>query len=207
MTPYSRKIPGFPRIGLLAAAVVGLLPHLAFAAAPGSDPDWPCQQPLVPSVSAAMVWDGPPLEGTGDWRSDPTVATLVAKLADKDLPVDQGKAAIDQFIHARTSNRQRSITQAFAGLLEENNRARTRVIDNIKMLAERQRGLADVISRLTAERDKAGVNADPELVDRWAFARRTYYAVQRTVGYACEMPAELDQRLGFYARELEAGLP
>ena len=45
-----------------------------------------------------------------------------------------------------------------------------------------------------------------ELIDRSTFAQRTYYEAQRTMRYACEIPAELDQRLGLYARALQAGL-
>ena len=43
----------------------------ALAAAAG-DRDWPCEQALVPEVAAAVVWDGPSVEGLGDrWAEDP----------------------------------------------------------------------------------------------------------------------------------------
>ncbi len=191
----------------LALAILCLLPRLAVAAPPGADPGWPCRQPLVTSVSAAMIWDGPPLDHIGDWRSEPAVSALVAKLASEDVSIDAGKAAIARFLRSRLANRRRSISRAFAGLLEESNQARMRAIDDIEMLGQRQRSLADVIAGLTAEKDKAGASAAPDLVERWNFARQTYYQAQRTILYACEMPAGLDQRLGVFARELRAGLP
>lgn len=197
--------PGFHRLSALFALC--LLPRFALAAAPNADPDWPCQQPLVPSVSAEMLWSGPPLDHVGDWHADSAVSALVAAITPTEVSADAGTAAIDQFLHSHPRHRQRSIQRAFIGLLEESNRERARVIDNIKMLAERQRGLADVISRLAAERDKAGKDVEPELVDRSNFAQRTYYSVQRTMRYACEMPGDLDRRLGLYAKALEAGLP
>jgi hypothetical protein len=191
--------PAFPAI-----LAVCLMVRSAAAAPPPADPDWPCQQPFVPSISAEMVWGGPPLDDAGNWRTDRTASALVAAIAPHEVSVEDGKAAIARFLRGHPPAR--TIKRAVVGLLDENNSARTRVQDHIKMLAERQRGLADVISRLTAERDKAGKDADPELVDRWTFAERTYNEVQRTMRYACEMPAELDQRLGLYAKALEAGL-
>jgi hypothetical protein len=189
-----------------AIAMLCLLPRIAGAAPPSADPDWPCQQPLVPAFSAAMVWSGPSLDDAKDWRTQPAVSALVAAIAPREIPVDTGKAIIARFLSRRQQNRTRAIKRAFVGLVEENNGARTRVIDYIKMLAERQRGLADVISRLTAERDKAGNDAPADLVQRWTFAQRTYYETQRTLRYVCEVPALLDQRLGIYAKALQAGL-
>lgn len=191
---------------VLAAAILCLLPRMIAAAPPSADPDWPCQQPLVPSVSLGMVWDGPPLDMVGDWRSEPAVAALVAAISPREISVDDGKAAIARFLRAPHPNRARSIKRAVAGLLEENNTARTRVIAQIKMLAERQRGLADTVSQLTTEWDKAGKDSDADLVERWTFTERTYYEMQRTMRYACEVPAQLDQRLGIYAKALQAGL-
>jgi len=37
------------------------------------DPDWPCQQRLVPNVTAAAYWNGT-LDMQGDWQADPEVS-------------------------------------------------------------------------------------------------------------------------------------
>ncbi len=193
---------------LLATAGLCLLAKAAVAAPPGAgaDPDWPCEQPLVPSVSAEMIWDGPPLADAADWRSESAVAALVGAISPRDVPVEDGTAAIGRFLRTVQSQRTRSIKRAVAGLLEENNAARTRVITYLKSLAERQRGLADKVAELAAERDKAGKDASPDLLAQWTLTQRTYYEMQRTMRYACEVPAQLDQRLGLYARTLQAGL-
>lgn len=191
---------------ILAIAAFCLLPRMAAAAPPSTDPDWPCQQPLVPIVSAEMVWSGPPLEGIGDWHSDDAAVALVTAISPREVPIDDGKAAIARFLRAHRPKRMLTIEHAVAGLVEESNNTRTRVIAQIKVLADRQRSLADIVSQLTAERDKAGKDADADLVERWTFTERTYYEMQRTMRYACEVPAELDQRLGLYAKALQAGL-
>lgn len=201
-----RKPTIFRPRSLALAALLCLAPCLTQAARPNLNPDWPCMQPLVPTVSAAMVWDGPPLDDAQDWRSDPAVAELVAAISPSGVSADDGKAAIDRFLQSHPRDHQRSVKRAFVGLLEESNQVRSRVIDDIKMLAERQRKLADIIARVTAERDQAGASADPELVQRWTFITRTYYEGEHALRYACEKPAELDQRLGIYAKTLETGL-
>lgn len=193
------------RLGLAVLAGLWLFPLATPAAPPNTDPDWPCQQPLVPSVSAAMIWDGPPLDDAADWRSDHDVSALVAAITPRTMSTEEGSAAIDRFLRDHPRNRAISARRAFVGVLEETNNMRARVIENIKMLAERQRGMAEIIGRLSAEKDKAGANPDPELVDRWTFVQRSYYQEQRTIRYACEVPAQLDQRLGAYARVLSAG--
>jgi hypothetical protein len=191
---------------VLAIVVTGLLPRTVAAAPSAADPDWPCPQPLVPTISAELVWSGPPINDAGEWRSEPAVAALVATLTPREISIDDGKAAISRFLRTRHANRTRSIKRAVAGLLDEANNARSRVIAQIKMLAERQRGLANIVSQLTAERDKAGKDASADLTERWTFTERTYYEMQRTMRYACEIPAELDQRLGAYVNTLQAGL-
>jgi len=62
-------------LAFVAAAKVHSAPPRA------EDPDWPCQQRLVPKLTAAAYWSGAVLEGIGDWRADPEIADLVRRLA------------------------------------------------------------------------------------------------------------------------------
>jgi anti-sigma-K factor RskA len=104
---------------------------------------------------------------------------------------------------------------AFAGLLDETNRQRSEVIQRIKALAERQRNLANLVARLTTELDQTPAPANPaspdaapraDLAQRLTFSSRAYNELQRTMRYACDVPGQLDARLGAYARALAAGL-
>jgi hypothetical protein len=75
----------------LAAALVAASAHAAPRAA---DPDWPCQQRLVPELTAAAYWRGPPLQGLGDWRADPEIAELVRRLSPRRVTTQEGLAKI-----------------------------------------------------------------------------------------------------------------
>jgi hypothetical protein len=196
---------------LLVAAGLLLGAAAAEAAAPGADPDWPCQQVMVPTLSAGMLWTGPAVDQAGDWHSDHEVAALVQRIVPGEVTAEQGEAAIDAFAKTLGADRARRLTLAFAGLLDETNRQRSEMIAHIKDLGERQRNLSRLIDRLATE-----LNAEPaagqsdaaraDLQQRWTFTSRTYAEVQRTMRYACDAPRTLDARLGAYARTLEAAL-
>lgn len=200
------------RIAAIGAAL-GLVSAVAVAAAVrGEDPDWPCQQRLVPSITAAAVWSGPTLEGIDEWHAEPRVAGLVARIAPRDVPTPEGEAAIKRFLEAAESERNRLATLAFAGLLEETNRQRADLIDRLKQFARRQHSIADIVARITAELRAIPPHSQGEAADRRAeleqrrsFTTRAFEEAQRTVRYACEAPLQLEARLGAYARALQAG--
>ena len=89
----SRKCAWVMTLGLGFAAVVN-----ANSAPPrAEDPDWPCQQRLVPELTAAAYWNGLPLQGLGDWRADPEVADLVRRLAPRRVTTQEGLSQIASF--------------------------------------------------------------------------------------------------------------
>lgn len=196
----------------MLAALAPLWTTVAGAAAPNADPDWPCQQVLVPVLSAEMLWRGPPVEKAGDWRADPDVAALVRRIAPRDVTAEDGQAAISAFVATLGADKARRVTLVFAGLLDETNRDRSDVIERLRDLGRRQRNLAALIDRLTAELDAAPAQpqgttaAQTDLQERWSFTSRSYAELQRTMRYACEVPRTLDARLGAYAHTLEAAL-
>jgi hypothetical protein len=201
------------RRAAIAGLLACLLPPAAGAAPRGADPAWPCQQPLVPALSAGAIWTGPSLDGIGDWHDAPAAAALVARIVPRSVSAADGTAAIADFAAHLEGDRARLIALAFAGLLEESNRQRGEVIDRLKSLAERQRNLADLIARLGAELDATPASAEgeaaaqrTELSERLNFTTRAYTELQRTMRYACDVPVQIDARLGAYARALQAGL-
>jgi hypothetical protein len=197
------------RLPALAAA-------LALAAAagpsPGADPDWPCVQRLVPRVAAAAVWPGPPLPENGDWRAEREVAALVGRVSPRSVPEGEGVAAIEGFAAPLDpASRRRLLPLAFVGVLEETNRQRDALVEQIRRFARRQRELAEGVRRLEAELRAMPADADraarAELEGRHAFAAKSFTDAERTVRYVCEAPVRLEGRLGAYARALAAALP
>ena len=187
---------------------------LVAAAAPHTDdPDWPCQQRLVPKLTAAAYWNGP-LDVQGDWQADPEVAALVQSLAPRRVTVEEGLAAIAGFAKSVSGDRAHQLPLVFRGLLEETDRDRAVLIDRLKQIGRRQRELAELAAELTSELnlippeatgDAAAKRTD--LQQRHDFTARNFEDVQRTIRYACEAPVRLDARLGAWARALQSAVP
>ena len=197
------------RRGLILAGALALAPSFAVAAPRATDPDWPCQQVLVPVLTAEMMWGGPPLDSVGDWHGEPQVVALVERIAPREVSIEDGEAAVAEFLRDHAADHAKLAGLIFVGLLDETNRERRAVIGRIKDLAERQRNLAALIARLTSDLDAmpaepAGEQAAEraDLQQRLTFTSRTYAQVQSTMRYACQVPATFDRRLGAYAHML-----
>ena len=193
---------------LCVFALAGLSPSRGIAAA-ATDAEWPCQQRLVPTLTAGMMWHGPPIDNFGDWHADPRVADLVQRIAPRDVAVEQGEAAISEFVNRLGSDKARPVALAFSALLDETNSERAEVIKRIEEQGQRQRNLAILVDRLTTEIDTASEAAEEarnELQQRLTFTSRAYAEARRMMRYMCQVPVSLEARLGAYARALEAAL-
>jgi hypothetical protein len=200
-----RRVTVFRRSCFAITAVAAALAFVVQArSAPprAEDPDWPCEQRLVPKLAAAY-WNGPPLEGLGDWHADPQVADLVRRLAPRRVSTQEGLSEIAAFVRSLSNDRPRRLAVAFQGLLEETDRERAALIDQLKQIGRRQRELAGLVDRLGAELDAippdAAGDAAARRVDlqqRHDFTARNFEEIQRTIRYACETPVELDARAG-----------
>jgi hypothetical protein len=174
------------------------------------DPDWPCQQLLVPKLTAAAYWSGLALESLGDWRADPAVADLVRRLAPRRVSTQEGLSEIAAFLRIVSNDRPRRLALVFRGLLEETDRERAGLIEELKEIGRRQHELANLVARLATElnaipSDARGEDAAKrtDLQQRHDFTARNFEEIQRTIRYACETPVELDARLGAWARALQ----
>lgn len=188
-----------------AALLLALLLPAVAAAQPKADPDWPCVQRLVPRLTAGALW---PEVGEGDWRAEPAVASLVARIVPRGVEEPEGVAAIRDFAAPLgVDTRRRLLPLAFAGALEETNAQRGQVIEQLRRFARRQRDLAERVRGLEAELRAAPPEAREELAQRHFFAAKAYTDAERTLRYACEAPVRLEARLGAYTRALRAAMP
>jgi hypothetical protein len=204
-----------PRVALLAAVAVSLPLAAAPAQQSGRSPDWPCMQRLVPELTAGTFWSGPPAPAGADWRADSRIADLVAAVANRDLPVDEGEAKLAAFADSVPAEQRGTVLpELFAGLVDAINGDRHDVIVRLEELGRRQKSMAGTVDKVTDELRAVPVDATgddaarrQEIEQRRNFLIRSYQQVQRTIQYACQVPADLEARLGRYARALAAKLP
>ncbi len=184
----------------------------AVAAPPAADPDWPCQQRLVPHLSPATYWTGPAPPARVDWHADPKLSALIEAISPRDVPTEDGTAKLTAFAQSLpAAERAKSVSLAFTALVEQTNEERDGVIARLKSLGARQRSLAKRI-----ESDEAALQAIPAdasgdqaaeragITERHDLLVRSYHDIGETIRYACQVPSDLDARLGAYARALQA---
>jgi len=200
---------------LFFALALTLAPIAAGAAPPARDPDWPCPQILVTKLSPATYWSGPAAQAGADWHADATLADLVTAISPRDVSVTDGTAKLAAFADQVPQDaRARVLPLLFAGLVDQTNEERGAVIARIKELGARQRSLAKRIAtdeaRLQQLPESATGDAAAEragITERHDLLVRSYHDIGATLGYACQVPSDLDARLGAYAQTLAARLP
>jgi hypothetical protein len=189
----------------------------SFAAEPGvGDPnaDWPCIQHKVATLTAAQMWDGPPVDNLTEWRDDEAIGKLIPTLTNRRVPEEKAAAAIDAFAAAQPEDkRDEALKQLFAGLLSTVNDDRAIVMRGIERFQKRQRGRAKEIERqgeaIRQLKEKAGTDekarADVAATeDRYNWDVRVFTERQQALPLACEIPVLIEQRLFNLAREIRA---
>ena len=200
------------RILRVVVAIVLASPGPALAADPRY-PDWPCNQIKVPEMSVAAVWAGPPIDDVESiWEQDPAVRNLVAQLAARRTPLEDAEKIISDTITGDPVERQRKAKLIFAGLFKALNHDRSEVMSGIERFSRKQREFADQVRSTilqlrelqnTPGHDQTKVD---ELVSRVEWDTRIFDERSKTIGYVCEVPVLIEQRLFALARAIQQSL-
>jgi hypothetical protein len=193
--------------------IVGLAaPGLAHAADPRF-PDWPCNQIKVPELSVTAVWAGPSIDDVGSaWEDNTTTRDLVARLAARRTPLDDAQRAIVDFVTGSEAERQQKAKLIFAGLFKSLDRERGEVMRGIERYTRKQREFAGQIRSTILElqdlqdrpdRDQGKVD---ELAARVEWDTRIFEERRKTIGFVCEVPVLIEQRLFALARAIQQSL-
>jgi hypothetical protein len=185
----------------------------ALAAGDQKDPDWPCVQRKVPSISAGMVWAGPEIGEDDDrqWQQHADVAELVGRISSRRTPLEQAYAEIDGFASTLGSDRNEKLTLLFTGLLRTINAERSQVISGIERYARRQKELADKIKAERADLDSLHAKHDrseeevartKDLERAFQWDTRVFDDRRDALSYVCESPVLLEQRIFSLARHV-----
>jgi hypothetical protein len=194
------------RAPLLTLPFLVLLAPPAFAQIPGQNPDWPCAQRLVETLSPGAYWNGP-VTPDPNWRNDQAVFDLVTDIVDRDTQEADAVAKLTTYAATLPPEaRAKRLPALFAALVEQTNDQRTPLIQRLEQLGRRQRGMGETIAAISNRID-ATPAADPhrdDLVGERDFDVRAFQQTQHTMRYACEAPPAMERRLGAFARVLQA---
>ncbi|TCK31561.1 hypothetical protein EV667_1672 [Ancylobacter aquaticus] len=206
-------MPTFPsslRLVYLTVPVLllaGVAPSFAAAPAGGL---WPCIQRKVPELAAGQMWSGPPIENL-KWQDDRQVADLVPVLAAQRTSVDEATKQIDAFAVTLGADGKQRLTLLFAGLFEQINARRSRIMNGIERYSQHQIELSKRIKEeslaVAKAKKAAGAELDNakalELERQLLWDTRIYDARQQSMTAVCESPVLLEQRIFSLARVIQ----
>jgi len=200
-------------LGLVAALALALAAAPAIAA-DAANPDWPCVQRKVATLTSTQMWDGPPVDTLTQWRDNEDIGRLIPALTSRRVPLEEAAAAIEAFAAAQPQGkRDDALKLLFAGLLSTINSDRAIVMSGIERFQQRQRGRAVELERQATairqlkERAQTDAVARTELAmaeERYNWDARVFTERQQSLPLACEVPVLIEQRLFGLAREIRA---
>ena len=200
-------------VGLVALTLVAAAPLHEAAAQPHSDPDWPCVQRKVPSLSPASMWPGLAEEAlAADWRADRQVAAPVSEIAPRRISVEEGQEAILAFAEGLGDDKEARLTLLFVGLFQALDAERSEVMRGIERFARNQARLAERILADRAALEDVRLEArpdSPEVAGRseeLAMAIRVFEDRRASLTHVCDVPRVIEQRLFAFARTIQAEL-
>lgn len=197
-------------VGLVAGA------HLIALAwsAPGADKDWPCIQRKVPTLSAGVVWSGPPLEtAIAEWRNDADVLQLTPKLVSRRTSLEDATKLIEDYATRATADKAGRMTLLFAGVFTEINTLRADIIRSIERFTLNQRRRADDIRATRAQLEPLMAKSDKtpaeqtraaELEEQLKWQVRIHTDRESSLTYICETPVILEQRVFAIGRDIQS---
>lgn len=197
------------RIAILTLFVIAASSEFCLAADPRY-PDWPCTQAKVPEISLAAVWAGPPLDDVADkWKNDAKLSDLIPKLAARKTPLEDAQKAIAEFLTGSIAAKTEAGKLLFAGLFETLNAQRASVMNGLERVTRKQREAADKIRSDTlalhalqgaTPPDQAKVD---DLTNQLVWQTRIFEDRRRVIGFVCEVPTAIDQRLFALGRVIQ----
>jgi len=200
-------------VSLIAASLITLGGPLALAA-DAANPDWPCVQRKVATLTSVQMWDGPAVDNLTQWHDNEAIRKLIAILASRRVPLEEAAAAIAQFAAAQPKDkRDHALELLFAGLLSTINSDRAAVMSGIERFQQRQKARAAEIERQGAvlrqlkEREANDEKARFELAaaeERYNWDVRVFSERQQSLSFACEVPVLIEQRLFELGREIRS---
>jgi hypothetical protein len=197
---------------VMTAALVALAPDCGLAL-DKRYPDWPCRQLKVPELSAAAVWPDATPGGTNDEAASmPELSELVPRLAARRTPAEEAEKLIAGYLTGTPPEKKAKAMALFGRLLDALNAQRSSVMDGIERSYRKQKQLAEIVRANTIklrELQDAGGAGEAKLEElgrQIEWDTRIFEDRRRTTGFACEVPAAIEQRLFLLTRLIRKAL-
>lgn len=192
-----------PVFATLAVVFTGISPVFA---AGSHDPDWPCIQRRVDTLSAAVMWPHPPENQDAATVLSPEAARLAELLALRRLTLEEAESAVLASANLASDD----YTAIFLDVFQRLNQRRTEVMVGITRYARNQARMAEEIDALRAEiasltkRENPDFDRIDQLEEDLDWRVRVFDDRRRSLTYACETPVLLEKRLYALAQILAA---
>lgn len=223
-------VPGARPGGMESGPPIGANQHPAFAPSPTvtpdqnaavdfspsailNSPDWPCIQRKVPTISAAQIWDGPPIDDIKEF--DPALRDLTEVLESRRVSAEEAEKAIKDYAASiPEAERDKKLTELFASFLNEINNDRSFVMGRVEDFQKRQKGRAAELEREGQQLAEKGLAATDELLpteiqlspeqQEYNWNARIFQERQQNLTMACEVPVLIEQRAYEISRLIRA---
>lgn len=200
------KLPSILLLNIVLLLVLGVPTVFAESS---DESAWPCEQAFVPEVSAAVVWDGPSVDGLArQWDRDSEITALVRRLTSRRIDASEVEALVESFAAAQPpDDRNHRLTLLFAGVLQVLNADRHKLNTGILRYSRDQQHRAEVLGDHLAEvaRLESSTSDDArrqlaEMRARIEFEQRVFDDRERSIPFLCTRPRVVEQRIGELAR-------
>lgn len=190
---------------LLSVVFIGISPLYA---AGSHDPDWPCVQRRVDTLSAAVMW---PYQGENQGATEepaPITAELAQLLALRRISLDEAEKAIDEAANGTPPLGRDDYNAIFADVFERLNQRRSLLMSGIIRYARNQTRMAEEIDAMRNEIASltAAETPDFDRIDQIEadldWRERVFRDRALSLTYACETPVLLEKRLYAIAQML-----
>jgi len=156
------------------------------------------------------VWAGPPLDDAIEkWKNDAKVSALVPKLAARRTALEEAKKAVTEFLSGSATEKTETGKLLFAGLFETLNAQRNSVLNGLERVTRKQREAADKIRSdalaLQALQDTSPPDQPKidDLSNQLIWETRIFEDRRRVIGFVCDVPTAIDQRLFALGRVIQ----
>lgn len=196
---------------LLAIAMLSIAGPLQ--AASFDDPEWPCIQRKVPTLSPGQMWAGPAItEEVEALARDPQIAQLASRLALRRVTIEEAEALIADFADGLEGARNTQLTALFARSFQLISDERSVIMSGIGRYARKQEALSQQIDTRRAEISQLEAAEPPdydkieELQDYLTWDERIFRERSQSLTYVCETPVILEKRIFALARAIQSHL-